>query len=148
MRPVRYRLSPHAIAPSRGSQEAVGLYLYACLFPNSFILHPGQRARIPTGVSVEIPYGHEIQIRPRSGLAAKHGITVLNSPGTIDPDYRGEIEIILYNTSDSPFTIHHADRIAQMVICPVIPPDRWIFTLTDEPLKETFRGDKGFGSTG
>ena len=106
-------------------------------------LDPGARALIPTGLFVAIPEGHEIQIRPRSGLALNKGISVLNSPGTIDSDYRGEVGVILYNSSDEPFYINYKDRIAQGVINKVSQ-----FTFTEEELSNTDRGDGGFGSTG
>jgi dUTP pyrophosphatase len=99
---------------------------------------------VPTGMSIALPAGHEAQVRPRSGLAAKHGVTVLNSPGTIDADYRGEIKVILINHGDAPFTIQRGDRIAQMVVAPVSSID---FELR-EALDETQRGAGGFGSTG
>ncbi|MFA7288599.1 MAG: dUTP diphosphatase [Melioribacteraceae bacterium] len=108
------------------------------------IISAGKYALIPTNISVEIPEGYEIQIRPRSGLAAKHGIGVLNSPGTIDSDYRGEIKIILFNFSDTDFVINRGDRIAQMVISEVIKGN----FIISESLKESKRGANGFGHTG
>ena len=102
------------------------------------------RAMVPTGIYIELPEGYEAQIRPRSGLAAKHGVTVCNSPGTIDADYRGEIKVILVNLSKEPFTINPGERIAQMVIAPYITAN---FILS-ESLDDTDRGDGGFGSTG
>ena len=107
-------------------------------------LGAGQRMLIPTGLRVEIPVGFEAQVRPRSGLALKHGVTVLNSPGTIDSDYRGEIKVLLANLSDEPFTVNSGDRIAQLVVCPVV---RSRFVRVDT-LDETSRGADGFGSTG
>lgn len=107
-------------------------------------LAPGERALVPTGLKVEIPAGYEIQVRPRSGLALKHGIALVNAPGTIDSDYRGPVGVILLNTSDAAFKISHGDRIAQFVIAPVLQAD---FTLTDT-LSDTDRGKGGFGSTG
>ncbi|GAB5458612.1 MAG: dUTP diphosphatase [Henriciella sp.] len=109
-----------------------------------FILHPGAKAMIPTGLSVAIPEGFEIQIRPRSGLAAKHGITCLNTPGTIDSDYRGEIKVILINHGQETFTIERGERIGQMVLAPVT---RLVWAEVDS-LPETERGSGGFGSTG
>jgi dUTP pyrophosphatase len=103
-----------------------------------------QRALIPTGLFIELPVGHEAQVRPRSGLAFKHGITVLNSPGTIDADYRGEIKVILINLSNEPFTIHVGDRIAQMIVS---KHERVEWEITQE-LINTDRGAGGFGSTG
>ncbi len=108
------------------------------------VLQPLGRALIPTGLFMEIPAGHEVQVRPRSGLAAKHGITVLNAPGTIDADYRGELKVILVNLSDTPFTIEPGERVAQIVLTrhEVI---EWEET---DALGETSRGEGGFGSTG
>lgn len=108
------------------------------------ILAPGQRAMVPTGLSVAIPEGFEIQVRPRSGLAAKHGLTCLNTPGTIDSDYRGEIKVILINLGAEPFTIQRGERIAQLVLAPVT---RLAWSETAQ-LDETTRGAGGFGSTG
>ena len=108
------------------------------------ILKPLQRAMIPTGLFVEIPAGYEIQVRPRSGLAAKHGITVLNAPGTIDADYRGEIKVILVNLSDQEFEIKPAERIAQLVVA-AHEKAEWEET---DSLSDTARGEGGFGSTG
>ncbi|MFL4468931.1 dUTP diphosphatase [Tateyamaria armeniaca] len=107
-------------------------------------LAPAQRALIPTGLAMAIPQGFEVQVRPRSGLALKHGIALVNSPGTIDSDYRGEVGVIVLNTSDAPFEITHGMRIAQMVVAPVVQA---AFTLADS-LDETDRGAGGFGSTG
>lgn len=108
------------------------------------VLRPLERAMIPTGLSIELPEGYEMQIRPRSGLAAKHGITVLNSPGTIDADYRGEIRVILVNLSNEEFRIEAGERIAQMVVA---RHEQVEWELTDE-LAESERGEGGFGSTG
>lgn len=108
------------------------------------ILAPGERALIPTGLSVAIPQGYELQMRPRSGLAAKHGITCLNSPGTIDSDYRGELKVILINHGREPFTIKRGERIGQMVLAPVT---QLIWDEVDT-LDDTDRGEGGFGSTG
>jgi dUTP pyrophosphatase len=107
-------------------------------------IHPGQRLLIPTGLFIELPVGFEAQIRPRSGLAAKHGITVLNTPGTIDADYRGEIKVILINHGQEAFIINNGERIAQMVIA---RHERVEWNETDT-LEETLRGAGGFGSTG
>lgn len=98
---------------------------------------------IPTGVRLEIPAGYEGQVRPRSGLAAKHGITMVNAPGTIDSDYRGEIRVILVNLSDTPYVVHRGDRIAQLVIAPVLQ-----VTFETTAVNTTTRGEGGFGSTG
>jgi len=108
------------------------------------VLHPGARALVPTGLRIEIPEGYEIQIRPRSGLALKHGITLLNAPGTIDSDYRGPLGVIVMNAGTDLFEIAHGDRIAQMVLAPVL---RARYELA-EGLSDTPRGNGGFGSTG
>lgn len=108
------------------------------------VLNPGQRAMIPTGLSFEIPLGFEIQARPRSGWAAKNGLTVLNTPGTIDADYRGEVKIIVINLGDAPVTISDQERCAQLVVAPVLQAQ---FEVVSE-LSETERGAGGFGSTG
>ncbi|HNY16642.1 MAG TPA: dUTP diphosphatase [Treponemataceae bacterium] len=105
---------------------------------------PGERRLIPTGVSVEIPEGFEIQVRPRSGLALKYGVTVLNAPGTVDSDYRGEIGVVLINHGGEPFTVNHGDRIAQFVVC-AVPASA--FERVDS-IGETDRGSGGYGSTG
>lgn len=110
----------------------------------SVVLKPLQRTMIPTGLFVELPEGYELQVRPRSGLAAKHGITVLNSPGTVDADYRGEIKVILVNLGSEPFEIKRGERIAQMVVARYERVE-W---LPSEQLSETGRGEGGFGSTG
>jgi len=109
-----------------------------------FTIDPMHRVLIPTGLIVEIPQGYEIQVRPRSGLSLKHGITLPNTPGTIDSDYRGPVGVPLINLSDRPFTIHHGERIAQMVVAPVVQ-GRFVLA---ETLNETARGAGGFGSTG
>jgi dUTP pyrophosphatase len=108
------------------------------------VLAPGERAMVPTGLSVAIPQGYEIQVRPRSGLAAKHGLTCLNTPGTVDSDYRGEIKVILVNLGQEAFTIQRGERIAQLVLAPVT---RLAWRAVDS-LDETERGAGGFGSTG
>lgn len=132
-----------AIIPEYKSVGAAGCDVCAFL-SEPFVLEPGEYAAIPTGLSMEIPVGFEVQVRPRSGLAAKNGITVLNSPGTIDSDYRGEVKIILINHGNSPFAINNGDRIAQLVIASVSSA---IFVEVDS-LSETDRGQGGFGSTG
>lgn len=108
------------------------------------VIQPGTRVMIPTGLSFEIPFGYEIQARPRSGLAAKNGLTVLNTPGTIDADYRGEVKIILINLGQEPLQLNDQDRCAQLVIAPVLQAE---FVLSQE-LSDTIRGAGGFGSTG
>ena len=108
------------------------------------ILQPGARSLVPTGLAMALPAGYEAQIRPRSGLAYKHGVTCLNTPGTIDADYRGEVKVLLINHGDIPFKISRGERIAQMVIAPITQPE---FISVNE-LTETARGEGGFGSTG
>jgi dUTP pyrophosphatase len=127
--------------PKYQSSGAVGLDLQAS---ENATIYSGQRCLVPTGLAIEIPDGYEGQIRPRSGLAAKHGITVLNSPGTIDPDYRGEIKVCLINHTSGWFDVKVGDRIAQLVICPVAKPE----IVQVEELSDTDRGSNGFGSTG
>jgi len=129
--------------PVYATSGSSGMDLYADL-QTPVVLQPLQRQLIPTGLFLEIPQGYEAQIRPRSGLAIKQGITCLNTPGTIDSDYRGEIKVILINLSDSEQIIDHGDRIAQMVICKT---EIAILKLVQE-LKVTTRGDGGFGHTG
>jgi dUTP pyrophosphatase len=107
-------------------------------------LAPGQRALAPTGLTIALPAGYEAQVRPRSGLALKHGITCLNTPGTIDADYRGEVKVLLINLGQEPFTIQRGERIAQMVIAPVTQATWEVVT----ELSDTARGAGGFGSTG
>ncbi|MBQ7964137.1 MAG: dUTP diphosphatase [Alistipes sp.] len=134
--------SKHAL-PEYQTPLSAGLDIRANL-DESVTLRPLERAMIPTGLFVELPEGCEMQIRPRSGLAAKHGITVLNSPGTIDADYRGEIKVILVNLSNEPFTIESGERIAQMIVARY----EQIEWLPVEELGATERGACGFGSTG
>ncbi|MEX2574393.1 MAG: dUTP diphosphatase [Balneolaceae bacterium] len=129
--------------PSYESSQAAGMDLRAALDQPETLL-PGKRMLIPTGFKIALPQGFEAQIRPRSGLAYRNGITMLNSPGTVDSDYRGEIKVLAVNLGDQPFIIRHGDRIAQMVISPVT---RLALTESDE-LDRTMRGDRGFGSTG
>ncbi len=129
--------------PSYKSAGASGADLAARL-EKDLVLKPGERALVPTGVRLEIPRGLEGQVRPRSGLAARHGITVLNTPGTIDSDYRGEVQVIIVNLGQRDFTVRPGDRIAQIVFCPV---ERVVFSASDS-VRETRRGDGGFGSTG
>ncbi|MBQ1226720.1 MAG: dUTP diphosphatase [Alistipes sp.] len=129
--------------PEYQTPLSAGLDIRANL-SESITLSPLERAMVPTGLFVELPEGYEMQIRPRSGLAAKHGITVLNSPGTIDADYRGEIKVILVNLSNTPFTIEPGERIAQMIVARYEQVE-WQAV---ESLSETERGAGGFGSTG
>ncbi len=131
--------------PAYETQGAAGADLRANLVDRGEItLQPGARALVPTGLRIEIPAGFEVQIRPRSGLALKHGITLPNAPGTIDSDYRGPLGVIVMNAGDQAFSIGHGDRIAQMVVAPVVQAD---FELAST-LSDTQRGDGGFGSTG
>ena len=130
--------------PTYASKQASGADVKAYL-SNPVTIHPGKRALISTGLSMEIPPGYEIQIRPRSGLALKHGVTVLNSPGTIDADYRGEIGVILMNLGEEDFIVTPGMRIAQIVLAKV---EKGRFKPTQEPLSETKRGDGGFGHSG
>lgn len=136
-------LSPKAVAPQKMTAHAAGYDLSACL-DAAMLLYPGDRFAVPTGIAIELPAGYEAQIRPRSGLALKHGIGILNSPGTIDADYRGEIKVILYNTSHEAFPIHHGMRIAQMLIAVVQNTE---LVLVEE-LADSERQDGGFGHTG
>ena len=130
--------------PSYASKGAAGVDLCAYLPLQSVELKPLARAALPTGLYLALPAGYEAQLRPRSGLALKHGLTLLNSPGTIDSDYRGEIRVIMINLSDQPFEIKDGDRIAQMVIAPYAT----IGWQEVELLDSTTRGADGFGSTG
>jgi dUTP pyrophosphatase len=134
--------SAHAL-PEYATEQSAGLDLRANL-TEPVTLEPMSRAMVPTGLSIELPAGYEAQVRPRSGLAAKHGITVLNSPGTIDADYRGEINVILVNLSNQAFTIQNGERIAQLVVA----RHERIHWLPAEALGTTERGEGGFGSTG
>jgi len=135
------KLSNLAEIPAYQTEEAAGFDLHSI---NDIVIKPNERRLIATGLAFDIPTGYEIQIRPRSGLAYKHGITVLNTPGTIDSDYRGEIKVLLINHSNEDFEIKIGDRIAQAVIKEVIQAS---FEEVEE-LSETKRGEKGFGSTG
>ena len=129
--------------PSYKTIGSSGMDLVAHI-KNKITINPGKTVIIPTGIAVAIPKKYEIQIRPRSGLAAKKGITVLNTPGTIDADYRGEIKIILINLSKKLFVVKSGDRIAQMILCPVAKGK----LKEVKKLPRTIRGEKGFGSTG
>lgn len=143
---VRFKkLDPRAVVPEYKSAGAAGADLCAIVTPYpSRRLYPGEQFTVSTGLVIEIPPGFEGQIRPRSGLAAKHGITVVNSPGTIDSDYRGEVKVALIHLGDEPVDINTGDRVAQLVIAPVL---RIAFREAEE-LERTERGDRGFGSTG
>jgi dUTP pyrophosphatase len=131
--------------PAYQSADAAGLDLLAAVPQDTpLVLAPGRHAMVPTGLAIALPDGFEAQVRPRSGLAAKHGISVLNSPGTIDADYRGEIQVILINHGAEPFAVRRGERIAQMVIAPVVQAE----LNPVSSLPETGRGGGGFGSTG
>ena len=130
-------------SPSYSTALSAGVDLRANL-TTAITLQPGERALIPTGLSIELPDGYEAQVRPRSGLAYKHGISVLNSPGTIDADYRGDIGVILINLGQEEFKVNHGERIAQMVVAPYTQ----VQFIESETLSETQRGAGGFGSSG
>jgi dUTP pyrophosphatase len=145
---VRLTWLPHGKGlplPQQQSVGAAGLDLAAALADGETLeLRPGQRTLVPCGFALALPAKYEGQVRPRSSLAAKHGVTVLNAPGTIDADYRGEVKVILINHGDEPFTIRRGDRIAQLVVAPVTT----VSMAEVEALDETERGEGGFGSTG
>jgi dUTP pyrophosphatase len=143
---VEVKRLPHGAdlpLPDYATEDSAGLDLLAAVDAD-MTLAPGKRALVPTGFAIALPPGYEAQVRPRSGLALKNGITVLNSPGTVDADYRGEVGVILANLGDEPFVISRGMRIAQMVIAPVTQL-RW---QTVDELPESGRGVGGFGSTG
>ncbi|WP_337865219.1 dUTP diphosphatase [Ignavibacterium sp.] len=129
--------------PAYATEGSAGMDIRAAV-KDELIIEPGKVTLVPTNLSVEIPKGYEIQVRPRSGLAANHSIGILNSPGTIDSDYRGEVKIILMNFGDKPFTIHRGDRIAQLVVSKVYSAK----IVETENLNSSCRGDGGFGHTG
>jgi len=141
-----YRMRADAVIPRYKTGGAAGMDLAACL-DAPLVIAPGEAARVPTGLQIALPAGHEGQVRPRSGLAARRGVTVLNAPGTIDQDYRGEVQVLLVNHGNEAFTIESGDRIAQLIVAPVAQVEI-------EPVDElaalggTERGDGGFGSTG
>jgi dUTP pyrophosphatase len=145
---VRMLRLPHAAGlplPAYQSAQAAGLDLLAAVPDNApLTLAPGERTLVPTGLAIALPAGTEAQVRPRSGLAAREGVTVLNTPGTIDADYRGEIQVILINLGNAPFTVTRGMRVAQLVVAPVSRA-RLIEVAT---LDDTSRGSGGFGSTG
>jgi dUTP pyrophosphatase len=145
---VRYQVLPHGEGlppPSYRSEQAAGLDLAAAVEESApVLLAPGARALIPTGLILELPAGFEAQVRPRSGLALRYGVTVLNSPGTIDADYRGEIKVLLINFGNELYVITRFERIAQLVIAPVA----MVTLKRAESLASTLRGGEGFGSTG
>ena len=145
---IDVRILPHGEGlplPAYQTAHAAGLDLLAAVAEDApLVLAPGRHAMVPTGLSIALPEGYEAQVRPRSGLAARHGVTVLNSPGTIDADYRGEVCVLLINHGLAPFTICRGERIAQMVIAAVVRAE---FSVT-AALATTQRGSGGFGSTG
>lgn len=141
---IRLKRLPHGdglALPAYASEHAAGLDVVAA---EDLTLSPGARHAVATGFAIAIPHGYEVQVRPRSGLALKHGITCLNSPGTIDSDYRGEVKVILANLGNEPFVVRRGERIAQLVPAPVLKA-RFVEA---EELEETGRGGGGFGSTG
>jgi dUTP pyrophosphatase len=141
---IKFTRLPHGedlALPQYATEAAAGLDITAA---EELTLAPGERHAVATGFAIEIPHGYEVQVRPRSGLAIKHGITCLNTPGTIDSDYRGEVKVILINLGTQPFPVRRGDRIAQLVPAPVL---RAHFTEV-HMLEDTARGTGGFGSTG
>ncbi len=141
-----YKMRAHAVIPRYETSGAAGMDLAACL-EAPVLISPGETACVPTGLKIELPAGHEGQVRPRSGLAARHGVTVLNAPGTIDEDYRGEVQVLLINHGSAAFTIEPGDRIAQLIVAQVTRAE--IDVVDDETeLRGTERGRGGFGSTG
>ena len=137
------KLSNEVLTPKYETSGSSGMDI-AAYIERDIIINPGEKALIPTGFSLSVPRGYEVQIRPRSGLAAKKGITILNTPGTIDSDYRGEIKVILINLSKDGFSVKNGERIAQMVVCPI----KQVVVEEVKELSETNRGVGGFGSTG
>ena len=137
------RCRPEARLPCYMTEQAAGMDLYA-LLDSDVVLSPGRRVMVPTGIAIALPLGYEAQVRPRSGLAAKYGVTLVNSPGTIDADYRGEISVIIINHGETDFTINDGERIAQMIVAPV-SRCRWNLV---ENLAASERGSGGFGHTG
>ena len=143
---IAVRRLPHAAdlpLPARASEQAAGVDLCAAVEAD-LVLPPGHRAVVPTGLVIALPPGHDGQVRPRSGLARKHGLTVLNAPGTIDPDYRGEIGVLLVNLGQEPVVLQRGMRIAQLVVA----RHESVEWLESPQLDRTDRGDGGFGSTG
>ena len=145
---IEIRQLPHGEGlplPAYQSAHAAGLDLLAAVPEDApLILAPGKHALVPTGLTIALPPGYEAQVRPRSGLAAKHGVTVLNAPGTVDADYRGEIGVLLINHGTAPFEVRRGERIAQMVIASVVRAE----LVSTTSLSATDRGSGGFGSTG
>jgi dUTP pyrophosphatase len=151
MIPVPIFRLPHGLGlplPERATPHAAGLDLRAAIpEQDTWVLAPGERRLVPTGLVLAIPPGYEGQVRPRSGLAFKLGVTVLNAPGTIDADYRGEVQVLLVNHGEAPFPLRRGERIAQFLLAPV-PPWTWQEADTPAALGETQRGEGGYGSTG
>ena len=150
MLPVAICRLPHGLdlpLPERATPHAAGMDLRAALPEPTWVLAPGERRLVPTGLAMAIPPGYEGQVRPRSGLAARHGGTVLNAPGTIDADYRGEVQVMLINHGGTPFTLDRGERIAQLLLAPV-PAWGWREVPGPADLGETERGAGGYGSTG
>lgn len=143
---LAFRALPHfgeLPLPAYATTGAAGMDIVAAV-TEDLVLAPGARSAVPTGLSMAVPAGHEVQVRPRSGLALRHGVTVANAPGTIDSDYRGEVKILLVNLGDADFTVSRGMRIAQIVLAPVTRADPKLV----EELDDTARGSGGFGSTG
>ena len=135
------RIHPDAVLPAYAHKSDAGMDVRSV---EDLVIAPGKRALVPTGLVMLLPPGYEAQVRPRSGLALKHGVTVLNTPGTIDSGYRGEVGVILANFGDSDFAVRKGDKIAQIVIAPVTQPD----IVESDTVESTDRGAGGFGSTG
>jgi dUTP pyrophosphatase len=145
--PIITVMLPHAEGlplPQYGTPESAGADLMAAIY-DPITLEPGERHLIPTGLNIELPKGYEAQIRPRSGLAFKHGVTVLNTPGTIDADYRGEIKVLLINHGKECFVIKRGMKIAQFIVAPIVHA-HW--HVSEDFISSTLRGPNGFGSTG
>ncbi len=143
---VRFRRLPHGAGlplPAPASAGSAGLDLRAAI-DGELVLAPGERLLVPTGFAVELPPGHEGQVRPRSGLAARHGVTLVNSPGTVDADYRGELLLAVIHLGDQPHRLRRGDRLAQLVVAPVAT----VKVEEADSLRDTPRGEGGFGSTG
>ena len=144
-KPLKYEvMSDDAIEPSYNYPSDSGFDLYST---EEIVLTPFGRALVPTGLKFDIPDGSEIQVRPKSGLAIKQGITVLNTPGTVDSGYNGEIQVIVFNTNPEPFTIQKGMKIAQAVLCPVVNGN-WVELIKVDSIEDKDRGDNGCGSTG
>jgi dUTP pyrophosphatase len=151
MIPVPIHRLPHGLGlplPERATPQAAGMDLRAAIPEReTWTLAPGERRLVPTGLALAIPPGHEGQVRPRSGLALKQGVTVLNAPGTIDADYRGEVQVLLINHGATPFLLRRGERIAQLLLA-AVPAWTWQEEASPAALGETQRGEGGYGSTG